>query len=71
MNYYCIIDFILYLNLCTTLRDNVLTTLVNGLEINYIVIIIRKVTSQYIMLLRFINYSCTINKYSQFETTYK
>ena len=71
MNFYCIIDFILHHNLCTTLRDNVLTTLVNVLEINYIVIIIHKVTSRYIMLLCFINYSCTINHYSQFETTYK
>ena len=68
MNFYCIIDFILHHNLCT---DNVSPILVNVLKINYIVIIIHMVTSRYIKLLCFINYSCTINNYSQFETNYK
>ena len=70
MSFQCIIDFILHHNLCKTLRYKVFNNLVNVLKMNYIVIIfIHMVTSRYIMLLCFMNYSCTINNYSQFETT--
>ena len=67
MNFYCNIDFILHHNLRTTLRYNVSPILVNVLKINYIVMIIHMGTSRYIILLCFINYSCTMNNCGQFE----
>ena len=59
-NFYCIIGFTLHHSLSTTLRDNVLTILVNILEIIYVVIIIHGYPMVY-MVLCFMNYSYTIN----------
>ena len=69
MNFDCIIDSILHHNLCTTLRDDFVTILVNVLEINCFYYSYGNLMVY--MILCFINYSYTINNYSQFETTYK